>query len=75
MVVSLYEGKGNLNIPGNYRGISLLSILGKIYTGIMAERLQGWVEKEHKISELQSGFRKGRRTIDNILVIQTIIST
>ena len=39
MVVPLYKGKGDINKPGNYRGISLLSILGKIYTGIMAERL------------------------------------
>jgi hypothetical protein len=30
---------------GNYRGISLLSVLGEIYSGILADRLRDWLTK------------------------------
>jgi hypothetical protein len=35
----IYKGKGNRDKPGNYRGISFLSICGKIFSGILAGRL------------------------------------
>ena len=33
VIVPLYKGKGERNECKNYRGISLLSMVGKIYTG------------------------------------------
>jgi hypothetical protein len=35
----IYKGKGNREKPKNYSGISLLSICGKIFSGILAGRL------------------------------------
>ena len=35
VIVSLYKGKGEKSECKNYRGISLLSIDGKIYAGIL----------------------------------------
>ena len=37
--VPLYKGKGERNVYKNYRGISLLSVVGKIYAGILVESI------------------------------------
>ena len=36
-VVPLYNGKGERTECKSYRGISLLSVVGKIYTGILVD--------------------------------------
>ena len=38
VVVPLYKGKGERTEGSNYRGISLLSVVGKIYAGILVDR-------------------------------------
>ena len=40
MIVPLYKGKGKKTEYSNYRSITLLSAVGKIYAGILIERLQ-----------------------------------
>jgi hypothetical protein len=35
----MYKGKGSQNEPGNYRGISLLPVFGKMYSEVVAYRL------------------------------------
>ena len=37
MIVPLYKGKEEINECKNYIGISLLSVAGKIYAGILVE--------------------------------------
>ena len=39
VIVPLYKGKGERTECTNYRGISLLSMIGKIYSGISVDRL------------------------------------
>jgi hypothetical protein len=73
MLHLIHKGKGDKRDPANYRGISLLSTLSKVYTGVMARRLNEWIEKRGAISECQMGFRKGRRTVDNIFILRTTI--
>jgi hypothetical protein len=43
------------------------------YTGVLARRLNEWIEKRGAILECQMGFRKGRRTVDDIFILRTII--
>jgi len=50
----------------NYRGISLLSVPGKVLSLILLERLQ-------VIIDPQCGFRKGRGTVDQIWVVRQIV--
>ena len=38
VVVPLYKGKGERNVCKNCRGICLLSVVGKIYAGILVDR-------------------------------------
>ena len=39
LVVRLYKGKGERTVCINYRGISLLSVVGKIYLGFLVDRV------------------------------------
>jgi hypothetical protein len=73
MVHMIYKGKGDKRDPAHYRGISMLSTLSKVYTGVLVRRLNDLIEKRGVISECQMGFRKGRRTVDNIFILRTII--
>ena len=66
--------KGDKNCVENYRGISLLHIFGKIYTSIINRRLIFATNLYSMISESQAGFREGYSTIDNIFILQSIIS-
>ena len=73
IIVPIHK-KGNRNTPGNYRGISLLPILSKVFTYILHKRIMTWAENLEIIIEEQSGFRPKRSTIDNMFVLSTVIN-
>ena len=66
--------KGNKHDPGNYRGISLLPILSKLFTDILNRRLDAWCTFNGLPGEEQGGFRRGYCTTDNIFSLTTIIN-
>ena len=68
IIVPLYKGKGGKGSCRNYRGISLLSIVGKIYAGILIERVRRVTEG--LIGEEQGAFRSGRGCIDQIFTLK-----
>lgn len=63
--------KGDSRDCKNYRGITLLSIISKIYEQILEKRLRKIIEGQ--LAEQQSGFRKGRSAQDHIFTIKQII--
>ena len=65
---------GAKNDLGNYRAITLLSVVGKLLLGILNEQLTELVEKYDIGNENQAGFRNGYRTTDHIFTLNTIIS-
>jgi hypothetical protein len=65
--------KGDKENPDNYRGISLLSILSKVFTGIINKRLNEWTEANEILNDVQAGFRKGRSTVDHIFTLNALI--
>ena len=71
VVVSLYKNKGKKSDCSNYRGITLLSIAGKILGGVLLNRLILTIAKENT-SESQCGFRSDRGTVDMIFVLRQI---
>jgi hypothetical protein len=75
VVIPLYKGKGSLLDPGNYRGISLLCSISKVFTRILNNRLTRWLMEHNQIVEEQAGFRKGYSTIDNCFILETLIET
>ena len=64
-IVPLHK-KGSINNPTNYRGITLLSTLGKLFTHIISNRLDNSAEHYFVYIEAQAGFRKKMGTVDNI---------
>ena len=72
IVVPIHKS-GDVDKPDNYRGVSLLSILGKVFAHILNKRLSSWADANEKIDEVQSGFRKGYSTIDNIFVLYSVV--
>ena len=55
----------------NYRTIALISHASKIMLKILQARLQQYMN--HELPDVQAGFRKGRRTRDQIANIHWII--
>ena len=62
--------------PDNYRPISLLNTLSKLFERVILNRLDEWIMKNNLISNVQSGFRRHRQTKDHLLrIIQTCQSS
>ena len=65
-LVNLFK-EGERTDPGNYRGIALISCIGKIYLSAWANRLAD--HAEGSLSEAQGGFRRTRMTADQALTL------
>ena len=70
-IVRLCKGKGDTFSCDNYRGISLLSIAGKILCKLILNRLNTHLLDEI-VPESQCGFRKNRGTVDMIFCARQI---
>ena len=60
--------KGNLKCCDNWRGITLLEVVGKVVARVVQNRLQELAEK--LLPESQCGFKKGRGCNDMIFTIR-----
>ena len=69
-MVPLYNGKGDVHECSNFRGISLLSVVGKVYGRVLINRIKD--ETENVIAEVQGGFRGGRGCTDQIFIVRQI---
>ena len=69
----IYKNKGAKNDPNNYRGISLLSCFGKLFTSVLNKRVAIFLENFDILGVEQTGFRKGFSTTDNLFTIYGII--
>ena len=71
-IIHLYKRKGNPQVCDIHRGISLLSIAGKILAKILLNRLNVHLDQTGLIPESQCGFRKDRGTIDMIFTARQL---
>ena len=63
--------KGNLVNCNNWRGITILSILGKVLSILLLDRLKDAMDDRFR--EQQAGFRKGRSCCEQIFALRNII--
>jgi hypothetical protein len=69
-VVPIWKKKGSKKDCETYRGICLLSHVGKMFTTILERRIRPKVE--YQLSNAQCGFRKGRSCTDAIFTLRQI---
>ena len=62
---------GDLSKAGNYRGISLSSIVAKIFNKMILNRIRP--ELDVHLRSNQNGFREGRTTVSHILALRRLI--
>ncbi len=69
--------KGDLTLCDNWRGISLLDVVGKVFAKVIQTRLQEVVEEivlvEEIVPDSQCGFRKGRGCVDMIFCARQMV--
>ena len=54
--------------PQNYRPISLLSVVGKVFESIIAAKITKFLDSHYLLNSRQYGFRKGRSASDLLLL-------
>ncbi|OWF46235.1 RNA-directed DNA polymerase from mobile element jockey [Mizuhopecten yessoensis] len=74
IIKPVYKNKGDPKDPDNYRAITLVSCLGKVFTSVINNRLNKISDEFDLISSAQAGFRKGHSTTDNMFVLYSLIS-
>eukprot|EP01094_Clydonella_sp_ATCC50884_P025737 TRINITY_DN6893_c0_g1_i1.p1 TRINITY_DN6893_c0_g1~~TRINITY_DN6893_c0_g1_i1.p1 ORF type:complete len:1468 (+),score=177.74 TRINITY_DN6893_c0_g1_i1:902-5305(+) len=70
-IYSLWKKKGSPNETANYRGISLLNTVGKLYVRVITNKMQD--EIDPKLRDEQAGFRPERSTEDQIIILKDLI--
>ena len=60
-------------IPMNYRGISLISCVGKLYSAVLNDRLVEYLELLNLIADEQNGSRKDRSYEDHVFVLDYVV--
>ena len=72
LIIPIYKG-GEPDCANNYRGITLLPVIAKLFSAVLEKRIQTWATEEGIIPIYQFGFRKGHRTSDPIFVLNSLL--
>ena len=70
LVVKLFK-KGDLCEYNNWRGVTLLPVISKIFCRMLLERIKKGVDK--KLRKEQAGFRLKRSTTEQIFILRNIL--
>ena len=69
----VFDKKDDRSKVENYRGITLLSALGKLFTSILNNRLYDYMVQKGILKAEQGGFRKMHGTVDSIFTLKMLI--
>ena len=61
-------------LPVNYRSISLISTVGKLFTGLINKRISNFLETNNLLVDEQNGFRAKRSCEDHIFALSSILN-
>jgi len=74
IILPIPKPSKNPHEPSSYRPICLNSTIEKIMERLITDRLTYHLERHNKLTNAQTGFRKGRSTIEQIIKLQNEIS-
>ena len=63
--------KGDLELPSNYRPISIIPVVAKLYSTILYKRTRALCDK--RLADEQFSFRQGRGCADAVHILRTVI--
>ena len=72
-IITAIHKKGETNDPNNYRGVSVMSCIGKLFFTILNNRLTKFAKDKHLLTESQLGFIQGNRTSDAHIILHNLI--
>ena len=72
LIIPIHK-KGDINTAENYRGISLMSCVSKLFTNLLNIRLNKWAEFSSRFDNFQFGFREKRSTVDAMFLLQSVV--
>ena len=72
-VINPIYKKGSKMDPNNYRGISLISCVYKLFASIIRKRLEVYCKNNNILSETQLGFIAGNRTSDAHMILHNLV--
>ena len=72
-VIPVYKG-GDKNVLGNYRPISLLPVVSRLFEKLIVKRMVEFLESKSFFNPNQFGFRRGLSTEHAVLFLTTFVS-
>uniref|UniRef100_A0A803KBH9 Reverse transcriptase domain-containing protein n=1 Tax=Xenopus tropicalis TaxID=8364 RepID=A0A803KBH9_XENTR len=72
-VIPIFK-KGVRSQPGNYRPVSLTSVVGKLFEGLLRDHIQNYVVENAIMSSNQHGFMKDRSCQTNLIAFYDEVS-
>ena len=72
-ITPIYKGKGSKHDPDNFRGITVLSCLGKLFTSILNKRIYEFLDDNDLLGNEQAGFRKHNSTLDHMFALHCLV--
>lgn len=73
IITPIYKD-GDARCPENYRAITLLSVVSKLFEMVLNNRITAWAEQLLKLVEEQGGFRCGRGTLDQQVTMNELVT-
>ena len=73
-VVPVFKNVGERSTAKNYRPVSLLSVVSKVFEKLVNNRIIEYLEKGVLFSDFQYGFRSSQSTVDFLTVVSDRIA-
>jgi len=67
IIIPIHKPGNRTDQPTSYRPIALLSVFSKLMEKMITNRLTHYVEQNNLVNTEQTGFRKGKNTIDQLI--------
>ena len=74
LIVPIAKPGADRSDPNDYRGITVLPVLSKLFESVINERVAAFLEHTSGLSDLQGGFRANRGTVDQIFLLHEAIA-